>query len=301
MASFLDRHLWLFFILPVVLGLALPSLGLIFSPYSIPLLFCIMTLSLMDVPLKQSVLSAANKKGAALIFIQYVVFSALASGVGHFLPRELFIGFVVVAATPAGISVPAIVDLHGGDKTKAVSLTLLDTLLAPIMMPAMVLLFAGKSLAIDAAALFLNVALLVVVPMGLALFLRKAQIADKLNHVRHPLNLLLLTALVWGITAQSAPFFYQHPGEAVVVGIALIGISSVVFALGWLLGKTREEKITYATFCYYKNNTFSVTLITSFFGAVAAAVGVIHIIVIRIVLAASSFLFREKQGTSKSC
>ncbi|MBI2445596.1 hypothetical protein HYV43_04370 [Candidatus Micrarchaeota archaeon] len=289
MPRWMDQHLWLFFLLPVVLGIALPGVGLAFSPFSIPLLFSIMVLSLLDLPFRKSVASALDRTGLLLLGIQVGVFGLLAWSIAQWFEPGLLIGFVIVGLAPSGYSVPAVVDLHHGDKAKALSLTLFSTILAPILIPPLTLLLAGQAVPIDVAKLLLNVTLLVGVPLVAAGVLKHTPLAPPLQRVRKPLNLVLLTLLVWGVTAQSAPFFYEHPLQAAAIVAALAAASLVVFALGWALGKNEKEKITYATFCYYKNNTFAVTLISTLFGPVPAVVGVLHIVVIRIVLAASTF------------
>ncbi len=290
MAAWFEEYLWFFFLLPVVLGLALPQIGLWFAPYSVPLLFSIMVLSLLDLPFRKSVASALDRTGLVLLAIQIGVFGGLSWVVAHFFDPALFIGFVIVGLTPSGYSVPAVVDLYNGDKAKALSLTLFSTLLTPLLLPLLTLLLAGKTVAIDVINLLFNVTLLVGVPLVIAGILKRTPVAPALQKVRHPLNLVLLTLLVWGVTARSAPFFYEHPFEAAAIVAALAAVSLVVFALGWRLGNTAKEKITYATFCYYKNNTFAITLIFTLFGPVPAVVGVLHIVVIRAVLAASTFL-----------
>lgn len=290
MAAWFEEYLWFFFLLPVVLGLALPSAGLWFAPYSVPLLFSIMVLSLLDLPFRKSIASALDRTGLVLLGIQVGVFGILAWIVAHFFDPALFIGFVIVGLTPSGYSVPAVVDLYKGDKAKALSLTLFSTLLTPLLLPLLTLLLAGKTVPIDVVSLLFNVTLLVGVPLVIAGILKRTPVAPVLQKIRHPLNLVLLTLLVWGVTSRSAPFFYEHPLQAAAIVLALSAASLVVFALGWHLGKTAKEKITYATFCYYKNNTFAITLIFTLFGPVPAVVGVLHIVVIRAVLAASTFL-----------
>lgn len=294
--GFLTPPLWLVFLLPVFLGLVLPSVGLFFSPFSVPLLFSIMVLSLLDLPFRKSVASALDRTGFELLVIQVGVFGVLAWLAAFGFDPALFIGFVIVGLSPSGFSVPAVVDLHQGDREKALSLTLFSTVLAPLVMPPLALLLAGKSVPVDVGSLLLNVVVLLLVPLVVAGLLKRTRFAVSMQSVRQPLNLVLLTLLVWGVTSKSAPFFYEHPLQAAAIVSVLAIISLVVLALGWFLGKTPREKITYSTFCYYKNNTFAVTLILTLFGPVPAAVGVAHIVAIRLVLAASTYLTHRNAG-----
>jgi|GEM_PF-5526713 len=291
MHALIERHLWFFFILPVVLGLALPSVGLLFAPYSVPFLFAIMVLSLLDLPFRKSVQSALDRTGLLLLIIQVGVFGVLAWAVAHWFDPRLLIGFVIVGLTPSGFSVPAVVDLNHGDKAKALSLTLFSTLLAPVLIPPLTLFLAGQAVPVDLSKLLLNVTLLVGIPLIVAGILKRTPVASTIQPIRHPLNIVLLTLLVWGVTAQSASFFYEHPLDALAIVAALAAVSVVVFLLGRALGRTEKERITYATFCYYKNNTFAITLISTLFGPVPAVVGVLHIVVIRLMLAISTYRF----------
>ncbi|MBI2445598.1 hypothetical protein HYV43_04380 [Candidatus Micrarchaeota archaeon] len=144
MPFFIERHATALFALPVVLGLALPEIGSWFAPIAAPLLFSVMTLSLLDVPVLDSLKESLNARSIQVLAVQYGLFGLLAYLASYLFPQELFIGFIILAATPSGISAPAIVDLYGGDVKKSIGLTVLNNVTAPLWLPLFVMVAASQ-------------------------------------------------------------------------------------------------------------------------------------------------------------
>ncbi len=294
MASFLDRHLGLLLLLPIVLGLLWPQGGLVFTPFALPLLFAVMTVSLLDVPLRQSLQSGLDQKAPLVLFIQYGLFGILALLVAPFFPPEFFIGFILAAVAPSGISVPAMVDLYGGKTSKATSLTILSHVVAPFLTPALVLLFAGEKVPVDAFALFQTVALFIFLPMALVYGLKQTGLAKHAAPYRKTGNLLLMTVLIWGQTAPIAPYFYTNPVEAAVLFVTLLVMAAVLFTVGWFVSNKPEERIGYATLSYHKNNSLSIVLLSQFFNPISASVAVVQIVAGRVMASIAAYVVKPK-------
>ncbi len=291
----LDRHLWIFFLLPVVLGLLWPQGGLVFTPYALPLLFAVMTVSLLDVPLQQSIKSGLNRKAPLVLAIQYGLSGLLAWFVAPFFPPELFVGFILAAVAPSGISVPAMVDLYGGNKAIATSLTLLSHMLAPVFMPLLVLLLAGQKVPVDAFGLFQTVAVVIFLPMIIVFLLKQTGWATKVAPYRKQANLVLMTVLVWGQTAPIADYFYDNPLESLALFSVLLAMAGVLFFVGWNMSNKREDRMAYTTLSYLKNNSLSIVLLSQFFGPLAASVAVVQVVSGRVMASLAAYAFRQKK------
>ncbi len=295
MALFLDRHLGLFLLLPIVLGLLWPQGGLAFTPYALPLLFAVMTVSLLDVPLQQSLKSGLDANAVKIVAIQFGLSGLLAWFVAPFFPPELFVGFILAAVAPSGIAVPAMVDLYGGKTAKATSLTLLSHVLAPVLTPLLVLLLAGQKVPVDAIGLFQTVALFIFLPMAVVFLVKKTGWASNIAPYRKPTNLLLMTFLIWGQTAPVANFFHQNPLDALLLFVVLLAMAGILFLAGWFVSRNQEERIAYATLAYHKNNSLSIVLLTQFFNPLAASVAVVQIVAGRVMASFAAYAFRQKR------
>ena len=88
---------------------------------------------------------------------------AIAKGLG--LPDEIALGVVLVGACPGGTASNVIAYLAKGDVALSVTMTTCSTLLAPLATPAIVLLLAGRTVDVDALAMFLSIVKIVIAPV----------------------------------------------------------------------------------------------------------------------------------------
>lgn len=230
-----------------------------------------------------------------MLAVQFGLSGLLGLLAAQFFPPALLIGFVLMTLTPSGITAPVAVDLYGGNVARTTQLTSLSNVMAPLVMPALALLFVAHSVPVAPLDLFTTIFLLVLIPMGLAYVLRNAKVTDKIKPHRRFANLLLLTFLIWGLTANSAAFFYAHPLQSLAMALALLAISIILLLVGAHIGKTKADRIAHASLCYHKNTTLAVTLLAAFYGPVPAAVGVMYNVITRITQVASIEYFKRQK------
>ena len=99
---------------------------------------------------------------------QFTLMPLIAVGLVHALglPEDLALGVVLVGCCPGGTASNVIAYLAKGDVALSVAMTSVSTLLAPLATPALCALCAGKSIAVDAWAMALSVAQVVVLPIA---------------------------------------------------------------------------------------------------------------------------------------
>lgn len=102
---------------------------------------------------------------AAQFALMPLIAVALVHALG--LSEELALGVVLVGCCPGGTASNVIAYLAKGDVALSVAMTSVSTLLAPLATPALCALCAGRTVAVDAPALALSVAQVVLLPIAL--------------------------------------------------------------------------------------------------------------------------------------
>lgn len=89
------------------------------------------------------------------------------------LPQEIALGFIIVACAPGAMASNVIVYLAGGAVAYSVALTTFATLLAPLLTPALVKWLGGVFLVIPFWPMVKTIVLVVVLPLGAGMLLRR--------------------------------------------------------------------------------------------------------------------------------
>jgi predicted Na+-dependent transporter len=172
--SLMDNFIPVMTPLSVALGLLFPVFFLPLRSYVI-LLFAVMTFSgalkLTAVELGTAVKSPAP---ILLFFISTHILmplAALCSSSLLFNNPDVIAGFVLLFAGPTAVSGFIWSAIFNGDKALGLSLILLDTLLAPLVVPATLSVFLGTKTEMDMSGIAVSLIFMVVVPtiIGVAL------------------------------------------------------------------------------------------------------------------------------------
>ena len=102
---------------------------------------------------------------------QFTVMPLLAFGLGKAfgLDAALLTGVVLVGTCPGGTASNVMTYLAGGDVALSVGMTSVNTLLAPILTPAITYLFLHASVTVDVWGMFLSIVQVVIIPVALGL------------------------------------------------------------------------------------------------------------------------------------
>jgi len=171
---------------------------------------------------------------AAQFLIMPLVAFGLVQAFG--LPPELAIGVILVGTCPGGTASNVISYLARGDVALSVSMTMMTTLLAPIVTPALTLFYADARIEVSAAAMMLSIAKMVLAPvlLGLAAHHLLGRRIARIEPVLPVISVVCIVLLVGGVVSLSASkLFAVGPVMAVIVVLHnVIGL-----ALGYGLAK----------------------------------------------------------------
>ena len=170
---------------------------------------------------------------------QYTIMPFVAFGLTKLfgLDPYLAVGIILVGCCPGGVSSNVMSFLAKGDVTYSVSMTMVSTLLAPIMTPLLVLWLADTSIDVNAKGMFLHILYVTVAPITIGFlcnhFLGKRAVFKEIQANMPAVSVIGLMCIVGGVVVTVRP-------QLLTNGLGLIFlVLAVVFchnALGYILG-----------------------------------------------------------------
>lgn len=105
------------------------------------------------------------------LIAQFTIMPLAAFGVAYLLqlPPALAAGLVLLGSVPGGTASNVMVYLAKGNVPLSITMTSCSTLLAPIMTPFLLLIFAGQWMPVDALAMFMSIIQVIIIPIVLGL------------------------------------------------------------------------------------------------------------------------------------
>ncbi|MFC7322778.1 bile acid:sodium symporter family protein [Halobacillus campisalis] len=204
------------------------------APYIVPLLGIIMfgmglTLTKSDFKaVFQRPLDVAVGVGA-----QFLLMPLLAFLLVTILPvsPEVAVGVILVGCCPGGTASNVMTYLSKGDTALSVAITSVSTLLAPILTPALMLLFASQWLPVSASDMFLSIVNVVLLPIILGLIVRGI-LGTKVEAGIKSVPLISVIAIV----AIVAAVISANQQQIVETGLIIFAIVVLHNLLGYVMG-----------------------------------------------------------------
>jgi BASS family bile acid:Na+ symporter len=181
----------------------------------------------------------------------------------------VFVGLIIAAAMPAGISIVFLSDLIGGEPTKALVITTLSHVLSPIITPIIIWFFAHKVVNIDFIAMLILIGELVLVPLISAQIIKRYKNFEKLEKNSSNLNLVLLFLLIWSTLAIARNSILYNIDQFIISSIVILFLLFLTIIFSIWFGRNRKEDITWAVAGTYKNFTLASVIALTMFGPVA--------------------------------
>ena len=227
-------------------------------------------------------LNAVKRPRAVLtgMALQFVLMPLLAFAIGHVLrlPREQFIGLVMVGTVAGGTASNVIAYLAGGDVALSITMTACSTAAGIVLTPLLSALYLGRTVHVPAWAMFESILLVVALPVSLGvllnrLFRRHRVLPEKICPAVSVIGILLVIGIV---VAQNAATV-RTCGLLVFLAVVLHNLSGLAAGYGCarLLRCDRKTAITIAIEVGMQNSGLAAALAQKFFGAASALPGAI--------------------------
>jgi BASS family bile acid:Na+ symporter len=234
----IENNLLSLVLVAAVAGLVLPAVGVALSSLVTPLLALMMLAVAMTFDL--DTLRRVLKRPGVQVLATGLVYGPM-SLAGWLLGRLAFgtssfgLGFALVGTLPTDVSSPLLVYIARGNVALATVLNAINTALAPILVPALFLLYTGVGLDVPVVALMGELAITVVVPtvVGVALRTRWAPLVEPAEPVLSATASLAYLLLVVAVVGPNAEAILAQPAMiAAAAGVAL-ALNAFGYLLGW--------------------------------------------------------------------
>ncbi|MFC7391441.1 bile acid:sodium symporter family protein [Scopulibacillus cellulosilyticus] len=175
-STFAGKTFTIWVLLFAVMAYLFPGHFKVFGGYVVPLLGIVMfgmglTLSAAD--FKE--VFRRPKEVALGVIGHFIIMPVIAFllAIGLHLPKEVAVGVILVGCCPSGTSSNVMVFLARGNVPLAVSIASVSTILAPIVTPLLILLFASKWVNVSVGSLFISIIQVIIIPLVLGFIIKK--------------------------------------------------------------------------------------------------------------------------------
>ena len=242
---------WIFLVTPVcvVIGVAFSDITIQSNAF-VPAVFAIMTFigalksTFRDVA---EVFKRPLPLAVSLIGI-HVVMPLLAYGLGIFLFGDnpnLITGMVLEFAVPSAVVALMWVTIYHGNGPLSLSLVIVDTLLAPFLIPLTLRILVGSHVRVDVAGMMEELILMIALPAVLAMAFNqvsRGEVKETWPGKLAPLSKLCLMYVQICNSAKAAPYIKNLNRELVEAMAAILFLAAVGYILGWLGGTLLHGK-----------------------------------------------------------
>jgi predicted Na+-dependent transporter len=275
--------------LGVILGFLFPLVFIKLRPF-IPWLFSILTLS-GALKLRAKDLSRAVQ--APLSILLFFLSAHVMMPLAVFLLCSLLFrgdgdtisGYVLLFSVPTAVSGFIWVSIYQGDTALALALILLDTLVAPLVVPGTVSLFLGTKVALDMTGISLSLIFMVVAPtiIGVTIHeISRGKIPLLVSPYLNPLAKICIVSVIASNTSVVAP--QVHFDNPTVWYVAVCCILFCIFGYscskltGILGGLSHEKMVTIFFVAGLRNISAATTIAIDFFPQAAALPALLGIV-----------------------
>ena len=175
---------------------------------------------------------------------QFTVMPLLAFALGKLfhLDNALMVGLILVGTCPGGTSSNVITYLSKGDVALSVGMTSVNTLLAPLVTPAVTYLLLRETVSVDVVSMFLSIVKVVIIPIGLGFLINHffGKYTKKAGKVLPLVSVTAIVLIVASVVSHNSEKILSTglPVFAVVICHNLLG-----YAAGYLIGVVLKQDL----------------------------------------------------------
>ena len=273
--QFIQRWMPVLTPLSLVIGVLLEKIGTHFL-ILVPLLFAVMTF-ISSLNLKFHDIKVFKQYPKTILFM--IAFLHILMPLWAFFLAELIfddrlltIGFLISVAVPTGVTSVIWVTISKGNLPLSLAIILIDTLLAPILMPLILHLVVGESISLNTSALIFDLIWMIVLPSILGIIVNEWTKGKLFEQYGKPMSLIskiCLFAIIMINSSAIAPYVKTIDLElAKVIAVVLfLAVSGYILSLvlGRLFWKSEADQATFVFNGGMRNIAVGVVIATTYF------------------------------------
>lgn len=172
------------------------------------------------------------------VFFRYLIMPFVGFGVAKLLglPPALAAGVVLLGACPSGTGSNVMTYIAKGDTALSVTVSSINTVLAPVLTTYMFSWLAGSMLPIDAGALLIDIVKIVLIPVaaGVALHSLAPRTVEKVTKVVPAVSVVFIIAIMSSVVALNA----ARMATMALVLLAAVAIHNIAgLVIGYYTGR----------------------------------------------------------------
>ena len=167
--------------------------------------------------------------------------------------------FSAPAALPAVQRCAAVISLmwvsiYNGNSPLSLSLVVIDTILAPFLIPAVLKLLVGSSVKMDTVGMMKELVFMIALPAVLAMCLNEVshgKVMETWPKKLAPFSKMCLIFVVTSNSSKVSPYMKHLNGERLEVAAAILVLAAGGYAIGWIIAiLTRQNKAATVSMIY---------------------------------------------------
>ncbi|MGD0977962.1 MAG: bile acid:sodium symporter [Candidatus Bathyarchaeia archaeon] len=248
MSALISRYFTsLIVVLSIILGFALPQVGVIWSsaPYLTLLLMFLMFFVTLSIE-PNDIAHAIGNYPIILVglFTTFVLVPVLALTTKPFFPSIIYAGTVLALCCPSAIVSSFWTKVFKGDIATALVMSIITNLFSIVTIPATMLIAVGTFLNVPITNMMLNLAEIILVPMTASFLLRRFVHLDwnRFSGYGSRVELGILVLVVWGSTASGVEPVRNNVVQFASLNAFMLGILALAFASTHFLTKRFGHK-----------------------------------------------------------
>ena len=281
--------------LAVAFGFLFPDFFKLLRPF-VPWLFAMMTFS-GALKLRAGELGNAVKSPLPILLFfltSHVLLplTALLSSSALLSNPDVITGFVLLFAGPTAVSGFIWVAIFKGDKALSLTLILLDTLLAPLVVPATIFILMRADIAMDMSGIAFSLLLMIVIPTIIGVTLNetsKGKIPEVICPGFDPLSKICLMLVIAANSSAIAPnVSFNDPivWKTALLCIALTTTGFFLAKLNGIAGKCGDKKSASLIIAGgLRNNSAVMTIAVTFFPEMTVLPSLLSIVFQQMIMA----------------
>ena len=207
---------------------------------------------------------------------QFTIMPLLAFALGKIFGLEtgLLAGVILVGTCPGGTASNVMTYLSKGDVALSVGMTSVNTLLAPLLTPAITYLLLKTTVSVDVMSMFLSIIKVVIIPIALGFIINRfwGKYTEKVSDVLPLISVVAITLIVAAVVSHNAERILET-GAIVFVVVILHNVLGYImgFALGLVLKLPMSKKKALSIEIGMQNSGLATSLAGSAFPDLAMA------------------------------